>query len=216
MIYGNEEERYQQKMYLTILSVSAFLLGACPFSVWIGRIAMHKDIRKYGDGNPGSTNVFRAGSIRWGIVAVILDMIKGMPFIILAKHVYMLGQPDIYIIALAAVLGHAFSPFLGFRGGKALAVFGGTLLALEQWDLVICMMLLLIIGFLFIGNDSITTMFATAGGLCYMLVAQKNLWEICFIACISVLFLYKHYRDLRLSRPPGRLVNWVRSRRKPV
>ena len=65
----------------TLLAVSAFCLGACPFSVWIGHWLLGKDIRDYGDGNPGVANVFRAGGRKSGCLAVIMGTAKGIPFI---------------------------------------------------------------------------------------------------------------------------------------
>jgi acyl phosphate:glycerol-3-phosphate acyltransferase len=201
---------------LAILVLCAFILGACPFSVWIGKLALHKDITKYGDSNPGSSNVFRAGSKKWGIVAVVLDMGKGVPFILIAALVFGLAQPSLYFIAFAAVLGHAYSPFLGFRGGKALAVFGGALFGLQQWDVIVCMVILLILGFLFIGNDSWTTMIATVGTLIVLLFIRADFWEIVFIGGVTTLFLIKHFRDLGIHDKPGRLAIWVKSRKKAL
>ncbi len=71
--------------YFTLLAVSAFWLGACPFSVWIGRWVLGKDIRNYRGGNPGAANVFQAGGRKSGCLAVILDTVKGVPFVALRR-----------------------------------------------------------------------------------------------------------------------------------
>jgi len=197
-----------------LLALSAFILGGCPFSVWIGQWALHKDIQKYGDGNPGSSNVFRAGSKKWGVLALLLDITKGVPFILIGKLVFGLGQPVLYAIALSAVLGHAYSPFLGFKGGKALAVFAGTLFGLQQWDMIISLIILFILGFLFIGNDAWTVVLGIVASLIALLISQENTWEIIFISCITALFIVKQYNDLRSPNHPGRLIIWLRSRRK--
>jgi glycerol-3-phosphate acyltransferase PlsY len=112
------------------LSLAAFLLGACPFSLWLGRLFLNTDIRRYGDGNPGATNVFRAGSTIIGALAVTLDISKGIPFVVLAHSMFHLGQMHVVAVGLSAMLGHAFSPFLGFKGGKALAVTAGVVIGL--------------------------------------------------------------------------------------
>ncbi|MCX5994213.1 MAG: glycerol-3-phosphate acyltransferase, partial [Chloroflexi bacterium] len=143
---------------VVLLAVAAFFLGACPFSLWIGRAKLRKDIREFGDGNPGASNVFKAGGRVWGVMALMADILKGMPFILTAEYILGYAQPVGYVIAICAVLGHAYSPFLGLRGGKALAVFGGTLLALGRWDIIICLVILFFIGFLFINNDAWTVM----------------------------------------------------------
>ena len=198
-----------------ILAILSYLLGSCPFSVWVGKLALGKDIRGYGDGNPGAANVFRTGSRFWGIVALLADVVKGMPFILIARLVFGLPQATIYIIAVCAVLGHGYSPFLGFRGGKALAVFGGTLLAIPQWDMVISFAIFLFIGFLFIESDSWTVILAAAGSLTYLILSRADMLETLFIASVLVVFAIKHLRSLRMvPHHSGRLINWIRSRKR--
>ena len=67
-----------------LLAVAAFCLGACPFSLWVGRHLLGKDIRDYGDGNPGAVNVFRVGGRKAGSLALTLDIAKGTPFVLLS------------------------------------------------------------------------------------------------------------------------------------
>ncbi len=107
-------------------TIIAFLLGSLPFSVWIGRLAGRVEIRDYGDGNPGSSNVVRSLGWRWGSLAMLLDFLKGAIPVGLAW--FFLGLDGWYIlpVALAPILGHAFSPWLGWQGGKAVAVTFGV------------------------------------------------------------------------------------------
>ena len=107
-----------------------FLLGSLPISVWLGRLVLRADIRGYGDGNPGGTNVIRAGN-RWlGLLVIILDMLKGAIPVSLAYYVFRVDGWPLVPVTLAPIAGHAFSPFLGFRGGKALASTFGVWTAL--------------------------------------------------------------------------------------
>ena len=199
---------------VALLALAAFFLGACPFSLWIGRARLRKDIRDYGDGNPGASNVFKAGGKMWGVTALIADMLKGMPFIIIAGYSGY-AQPVGYVIATCAVIGHAYSPFLGFHGGKALAVFGGTLLALGCWDIIVSLAILFFIGFLFINNDAWTVMCGAAGTLAYLSLIKADMWEIAFMAGITALLLVKHFKALKLAPgTSGRLMQWIRSRGK--
>ena len=103
---------------VVMLAIAAFFLGACPFSLWIGRAKLRKDIRNFGDGNPGASNVFKAGGKAWGVLALIADMLKGMPFILIAEYVLGYAQPVCYIIAVCAVLGHAYSPSFAFTAAR--------------------------------------------------------------------------------------------------
>jgi len=200
---------------VAVLATAAFFLGACPFSLWIGRAKLRRDIRNFGDGNPGAANVFKAGGKAWGVIALVADILKGLPFILIALFVFDYSQPVGYIIAVCAVLGHAFSPFLGFHGGKALAVFAGTLVALSQWDVIMCLAILFFIGFLFISNDAWTVMCGLAGTLVYLSLTGADTWKIAFMACITAILLIKHLQGLKTSPgTSGRLLSWIRSRRK--
>lgn len=197
------------------LITAAFMLGSCPFSLWIGSLRLHKDIRNYGDGNPGAANVFKAGGKWWGVAAVIADIVKGVPFVLLAKWMLYLSQPVVYLVAAAAVLGHAYSPFLHFKGGKALAVFAGTLIALSQWDVIFCLVIFLLLGFLFVGNDSWIVIFGMTGTLIALLASRVDTWEMAFIFGIAVLFFIKQFNGLQVkTNKPGRLICWIRSNRK--
>jgi glycerol-3-phosphate acyltransferase PlsY len=112
----------------------AFLCGSLPFSVWIGRSLLKRDIRAYGDANPGATNVWRAGGKLTWALALLLDFVKGALVVWLAYRWAGLNGGAIVVVALAPVLGHAFSPFLNFKGGKAVAVTGGIWCGLTLWE----------------------------------------------------------------------------------
>jgi glycerol-3-phosphate acyltransferase PlsY len=113
-------------MILLVWFSLAFLSGALPFSIWIGKLALGRDIRLYGDHNPGMTNVFRAGGKIWGVAAMLLDFFKGALPVGLAYWLVHLTGWGMAAIAVAPVLGHAFSPILKFHGGKAVAVTFGV------------------------------------------------------------------------------------------
>lgn len=112
-------------------AVIGFALGAIPFSVILGRLLLGKDIRQYGDGNPGGTNVARAsGNKLLGALAIALDMIKGALPVALAHYVFGVDGWLLVPVMLAPILGHAYSPLLRFRGGKAIATTFGVWTAL--------------------------------------------------------------------------------------
>jgi len=104
---------------------AAFLSGSVPYSLLLGKFLLHRDIRQVGDGNPGATNLVRAGGGWWGALAILLDGFKAA---IPVGWVYWFDRPALpwmAAIAFAPVLGHAYSPFLRGRGGKAItAIFG--------------------------------------------------------------------------------------------
>jgi len=198
-----------------LLIVCAFGLGACPCSVWIGHRFLGKDIRDYGDGNPGAANVFRAGGDKSGYLAVILDVAKGIPFVFLAHSFFELPDLTVMAVALSAILGHAFSPFLGWRGGKALAVTFGVLMAMPQHEMLIAFALFMVLGCLFIEVDAWTAMFGATGTLAYLAVTRGSSWESLFMLCVLAIFAVKHFEELHtVPGARGRLVRWLQSRRR--
>ncbi len=121
------------------LAIAAFLCGSIPFGILVARLK-GVDLRKVGSGNMGATNVGRALGRKWGILVYVLDAAKGAAPVLWAGHqAGALGlQPESIAagdlwrwmgIAVCAVLGHMFSPWVGFRGGKGVATGSGALLA---------------------------------------------------------------------------------------
>jgi glycerol-3-phosphate acyltransferase PlsY len=111
-------------------SLVGFLSGSLPFSAWLGQLFAGVDIRLYGDGNPGSSNAWRAGGWRVGLPALLLDFFKGAVPVWLAHFTFGLEGLSLAVAGVAPVIGHSFSPFLHWRGGKAVAVTFGVWTAL--------------------------------------------------------------------------------------
>ncbi len=120
-------------MMTLLWTLLAFLSGALPFAVWLGRLALRTDIRRYGDGNPGGANLWRAGGAVWGLSGILLDYSKAAIPVAWAHFGYGLQAWDLVPVALAPVVGHAYTPFLRGRGGKALAVTFGTWTGVSLW-----------------------------------------------------------------------------------
>jgi len=201
-----------ETIYTALLAIAAFGLGAVPFSVLIGRRFLGKNIQEFGDGNPGSANVFRAGGRKTGFLAVVLDIAKGVPFVWLAHSWLELPDLSIVIIAMSAMLGHAFSPFLRWQGGKAVAITFGVLLALPQYDVFLVFTAIVVAGFLFVKNDSWIVVLGAAGTLAYLALAGSPAWTILLMSCILALFVFKHFNNLRsLPRLHGRFIRWLQS-----
>jgi len=201
--------------YFTLLALSAFGLGACPFSVWIGRWVLGEDIRDYGDGNPGAFNVFQAGGRKSGCLALFLDVAKGIPFVFLAHSFFKLPEAAVFAVALSAILGHAFSPLLQLKGGKSIAVTFGVLLALPQHEMLIVFAAFTFLGFLFIVIDAWTVMFGAAGSSAYLLAARGGSWEALFMLCVLTVLAVKHFEALKAApRVKVKVLAWLQSRRR--
>jgi len=183
------------------LALGSFVLGSIPFSVLLGRIVMGKDITRYGDGNPGAANVFRAGSPVLGFIAVLLDLGKGVPFLILARLHYDVSPGALIIIGIASILGHAWSPLLRFHGGKAVAVTFGTLIGVLEPAMLFPFTVSVVIGALTFKNHSWVVMMGPAGAMAFLLLTGSPGWQILYIFLIALIFLAKHHS--LLTEPPG-------------
>jgi len=99
----------------------AYLLGAIPFGYWLVRQRMGEDVRRYGSGATGATNVTRTAGWKLGLLTLALDVAKGYAAVALAA--WLSGHDPRWMAgaAVAAIIGHSFPVFLGFRGGKSVA-----------------------------------------------------------------------------------------------
>jgi len=198
-----------------LVALGAFWLGACPFSVWVGHKFLGKEIRDYGDGNPGAANVFRAGGRKSYILAMLLDIAKGVPFVFLAHSLWGFPEMAVVVVGLSAILGHAFSPFLGFKGGKSIAVTFGVLFALPQYELLLSFAAFLLIGFIFMERDAWIVMAGAVGSLAYLAITKGNSWEPLFMLGVLVILAVKHLNDLKtVPTRRVRILVWLQSRRR--
>lgn len=183
-----------------LTSLGAFLCGAMPFSVWLGKLIAKRDVRDYGDGNPGAMNAFRAGSALLGLAVLLLDVTKGV--LPVAFAVDSLGYTDwrLAVIAVMPVAGHAFSPFLRFRGGKGLAVTLGTWIALTVWRIPLVAVTVIVVATLLLRQNSwavALTLLALGVAIALWL---PNAWLEAALLGQSAVIIWKHRTEFR--EPP--------------
>ena len=110
----------------------AYAIGGISFGYLAGRISRGVDLRTIGSGNVGATNVIREVGTGWGILVLILDMLKGVAAVLVGERLIGAGNGPIFA-GFAAILGHSFTPFLGFRGGKSVATSAGVFFTLAPF-----------------------------------------------------------------------------------
>lgn len=121
-------------MNLAYLIFLSFLIGSIPTGFWLGKILKGIDIRKYGSGNVGATNVFRVLGKQWGIIVLLIDIFKGFFAVVFLP--ILIGKSQVsdevlrIIAGICAIAGHNWSIFLGFKGGKGVATSLGVLIGL--------------------------------------------------------------------------------------
>jgi glycerol-3-phosphate acyltransferase PlsY len=178
----------------------AFTAGSIPTSVWMGKLFLGLDIRNYGDGNPGATNVIRAGSPLLGVVTLLLDVCKAaIPVGICYFNLQIRGAP-LVLISIAPVLGHMFSPFLKFKGGKALASTLGVWIGLTLWKASGAAVLGVVLGVLLLNTTGwavILSMLMILASLMIFILDPLfySTWLI-----ITTLLAWAHRKDLAI--PP--------------
>jgi len=145
--------------------IFAYLLGSFPSAVWLGKIFYKVDVREFGSGNAGATNTFRVLGKRAGIPVLILDILKG--WVAVNMTYYLVDdlpgtEPFVnmqIVLGIAALFGHIFPVFAGFRGGKGIATLLGIMLAIQPGASAIAIFVFLAV-FLISGYVSLSSMLA--------------------------------------------------------
>ena len=188
------------------LLLAAYMFGSIPSAVWIGKVFFNTDVREYGSGNAGATNTFRVLGPKAGVPVLLMDIAKGWIAVQLATYFgeYMPATQQFINFKLtlgaAALLGHIFPVFAGFRGGKGVATLLGNLWGVNPPAAVICMGVFLLFflttGYVSLGsmaaavsfpfivmwwlNETVTSMnvFAIAVPILVLITHQKNIERI--------------------------------------
>jgi glycerol-3-phosphate acyltransferase PlsY len=182
---------------VVVLVLLSFLCGSLPFSVWLGRILLRTDVRRFGDGNPGATNAFRAGGALVGLLALLFDVSKGAAPVGLAYFNLDLRGLPMWLVATAPLVGHTFSPFLGFKGGKGLAVALGAWIGLTLWRMSLPAVLLVLLWTTLLDTSGWAVMFTLAGLLAVLLAWMPDPLLLAVLAGQTVILAWTHRADLR-------------------
>ena len=184
-------------MISVLMVLVAFLAGSLPFSVWVGRLLLGVDIRQFGDGNPGAANAFRAGSQLAGLLVLVLDISKAAAPVGLAYFNLGIRGWGMFLIALAPMLGHAFSPFLRFRGGKAIAAGLGVWIGLTLWKASLPGIVGALIGIALFTPSGWSVMCAMCAILLALLAWLPDPFLLAVWLGETLIFAWTHRLDLR-------------------
>ncbi len=174
----------------------AYLIGSFSFAVILVRLRTGKDIRTEGSGNAGATNVLRSHGKALGLAVAVLDVAKGAAAVLLVRQVT--ADPRYAAAAgFAAILGHVFPIFYGFRGGKGVATAVGAFLVLAPWATLICVGAFVVVIALtrYVSLGSITGIVLlppVAGG-----IFHASTPVVAAAAATAVLVILKHRENLR-------------------
>lgn len=178
--------------HFIISFVLAYLFGSIPSGYWIGKIFYKKDILKLGSGNIGTTNTFRTLGVFPGIVVLILDLCKGILGASMANIWGNAPHWSYMVVGLGAILGHTFSMWIGFKGGKAVATSVGVLLLYSP-----SMFIAAVIAFL--SSILLTSMVSIGSMLGFTVVTLLSAfwlhdWLLTIIAFVLTIFVFYRHR----------------------
>jgi len=183
-----------QRIVIPSLLVFSYMLGSVPFGLIVSRL-YKVDITKVGSGNIGTTNVLRAVGAVPAVIVFVLDFLKGYAPVLSALYI---GLDPIWVVSsgLAAIIGHSFSVFMRFRGGRGVAAGLGMLLGIApDIFLLAAVMAAIIIGFTrYVSLASIVTSIAVAVAMYFF---GKPFPYVAVTAAIAVLILVRHIPNVK-------------------
>jgi len=186
-----------------LLIVLAYLIGSVPTAVWISKGFFGIDIREYGSGNAGATNTFRVLGSKWGTIVMIVDIVKGvaatslyvlLPYLLrdeLHRTNLMIG------LGLAAVLGHIYPIWAGFKGGKGVATLLGMAVAIQPVVAVCCIGVFLLVLYLtrFVSLSSILAGVSFMVFILFIFNEKETLYRI-FAVVVALMIVLTHQKNI--------------------
>ena len=194
--------------YIYFFIILSYLTGAFPSAVLIGKVFFKIDVREFGSGNAGATNTFRVLGKKAGIPVLILDVFKGW---LAVNYVFLISSssqnPDLefeqqLVFGIAAVIGHLFPIYTGFRGGKGIATLLGLLLGIQLHAALLSFMVFLFV-FIFSRYVSLASILSsiTFPLIIYFLSDSTDVSLIIFSIFVPLLALLTHQKNIeRLLR----------------
>lgn len=204
------------------LLIVSYLIGSIPFGLVLGKAICKKDIRQYGSKNIGSTNAIRVLGKKVGFLVFFLDVLKGMIIIFLVKLLNTVGAwvtpiPEMWY-GVAAIVGHSFSIYLGYKGGKAVATSLGVVLATTPLSGILCLIVFIVV-LKSTGYVSLASTFATltvvitawvlfgvgmeivpnsfSTNFFVYLVGKTPLVVCVLLSCVATLIILKHGKNYK-------------------
>ncbi len=186
---------------IAVLLIVSYLLGSISTGYIIAKAGKGIDIREHGSGNVGTTNILRTMGVLPAILVLLLDMLKGMAAVYLAR--WLLGTPEALMLSgIMAVIGHNWPVFHGFRGGKGIATSMGVILALNPLILFI----ITAVGILIVLLTKFVSLASLVGALLFPVLLYKygikgiegaDYLSVIFSIVITLLAIARHKENIK-------------------
>ncbi|MCK9557410.1 MAG: glycerol-3-phosphate 1-O-acyltransferase PlsY [Candidatus Cloacimonetes bacterium] len=184
-----------------LMLILAYFLGSIPIGLLVARIFYHRDIRKEGSGNIGATNALRQFGTKVGVFVLIMDMMKGVGAVLLARHFWGLAHPLVSVCGLLVILGHVFSIWLKFKGGKGVATAAGVFAALAPMSLIIAVLVFILVvvrsRYVSLGSILAAVVFAICTYLMELLSPKPDWGLLILTALIVLMIVFRHIENIK-------------------
>lgn len=194
---------------VTVLTIVAYLLGSIPSAVWIGKYYYGVDIREHGSHNAGTTNMLRVLGRRAALPVFVIDFMKGFVAVTLSNLIAYddsIGPNFIYnvkiLLVVAAVLGHIFPLFAGFKGGKGVATLAGAVTGVYPPAILLCFAVW-IVTLMITHYVSLSSILAGIMFPVFILISPKtnsSLSLVIFSICVAILLIITHRKNIKRLR----------------
>jgi acyl phosphate:glycerol-3-phosphate acyltransferase len=186
-----------------LLVILAYLLGSIPSAVWISKYFFRIDIREYGSGNAGATNVYRVLGPKWGTIVMLCDIIKGILAVKLALLVpeYAANEVNLQNLQLglgfAAIIGHIFPLWADFKGGKGVATLFGVVIGISPWSSLGCVGVFILVLYLtrFVSLSSIMASIAFPIFILVIFNVSSTTYRV-FAIAVALVILLTHQKNI--------------------
>ncbi len=179
--------------------IVSYLIGSIPTGYWISRLK-GIDVRQHGSGNLGATNVFRVLGKPAGIVTLVVDALKGVICVTWIAYLFANSHINLdwlrVLNGFAAIIGHNWTIFLKFKGGKGVATSAGIIIGLEPYAFLICLIIFLILVSLtrIVSIGSLSTALALP---IIFIWKHEPLPQLIFALVASILVIYRHKENIK-------------------
>lgn len=180
---------------IVILMIVAYILGSIPNALWIGKVFKGIDVREHGSKNTGSTNAARVLGAKLGILTLILDISKGAIPTLIASML-LDSSISVILVGICAILGHSFSIFMKFKGGKAVATTVGVFIVLVPGAILLAA----IVFFLVFGITRYVSLSSMIGAISlpiWIIIFYKNIPLTIFGIIIAILIIVRHKSNIQ-------------------
>ena len=180
---------------------ASYIIGSIPFGLVVSKLLFKQDLRKLGSGNIGATNVLRNFGVQPFIAVMMLDLGKGVAAVAIGRALG-LGPTLSLVAGLAAIIGHNWSVFLKFKGGKGIATSGGVIIAAYPWQVIVVVIGVFV---LLVLATRIMSVGSVAGAIAFPLSSlvflwgdKQTYWSYIVIAVLASAFaIYKHRENIK-------------------